>query len=160
MLAAFPSSWNNSLVRLDLKQVRDLPEFLTEAGRVAWPSLTTLVLVGEVEINNNMSDQQLCAMNEDICTALVRALTTLLPRTPMLTTVLIEMEGCVRMQDFGSFQIQMCLGKIAQDVRAIFGPPCSFVPCCYKFVPTPVRTPPPLIPTAVFYVVVNSMYPL
>lgn len=126
-------------MRLDLKQIKDLPGFLAEAGRVAWPNLKTLVLLGEVE-SHDMSDQQLRAINEVMCTTLVQGLAALMPNMPRLTTVFVEVVDFAWNWDYGSFRIQISLEKMAEDVEASFGPSCSFAPCCYSFVPTQVRT--------------------
>ncbi|KAG8158548.1 hypothetical protein KVR01_011670 [Diaporthe batatas] len=124
-LAAFPPSWHNTLVRLELKQIKELPGFLAEAGRMVWPNLKTLVLLGDLRV-----------INEVTCTTVVRGLIALMSKTPKLTTVLVEMVDFAWNWDYESFRIQMCLGEMAEGVEASSGPSCSFKPCSYSFVPT------------------------
>jgi hypothetical protein len=148
-LTAFPRSWSNSLVRLDLKRVNGLPRFLSEAGKVAWPNLKTLVLLGEVN-SKDKSDTELQAMNQKTCTALARGLSTMLPKTPNISTILIEMHDFSWNFDTGSFRFQFCLGDPVHGAKASYGPPCSFASCSYKFVPSHVRTFPLLLPPPLF----------
>lgn len=138
-IAAFPRSWYNSLVRLHLKRVTNLPLFLVEAGKIAWPNLKTLVLLGQVD-SRGKSDDEIEAMNQQTCTALVRGLITMLPNTPNITTVLIEIVDVAWNWYEGSYRLRFSLGNPDHDVQASFGPPCSFRSCSYQFVPSYVRT--------------------
>lgn len=126
-------------MRLDLKRVTNLPLFLVEAGKIAWPNLKTLVLLGGVD-SSDKSDEEVQAMNKHTCTALARGLITMLPNTPNITTVLIEMVDFSWNYLTGSYRFQLLLGNPVQDVQASSGPPCSFKSCSYEFVPSYVST--------------------
>lgn len=138
-IAAFPRDWHNTLVRLDLRGVNDLPLFLVEVGKIAWPNLKTLASLGTVE-SRDKTDVELEAMKKQTCTALVRGLITMLPNTPNITTILIEMVDFSWNVHKGSYRFQLRLGNPVHDVQVSYGPPCSFKSCSYQFVPSYVRT--------------------
>lgn len=81
-VAAFPPSWTNNLVQLDLKHMDDLPGFLLEAGRSTWPNLKVMHLLGVLDDRNKNSKEEIESTARETCTALVQGLISMLPSMP------------------------------------------------------------------------------
>lgn len=112
-LAAFPPSWTNNLVQLDLKHMIDLPRFLLEAGRSTWPNLKVMHLLGVLDNQNKSSKEEIEATGRETCTALVQGLISMLPSMPKITTVTIKMRGTVGW--WGAIQLGMKLGNPVRE---------------------------------------------
>ena len=127
-IASFPPCWYNGLEQLDLKNVSDLPRLFAEAGNIAWPNLKKMHLQGGVD-NQVKNEDEMRSSAKQSCTNLVQGLITMLPSTPNITTILIEMR-CISWSEHTSpFQLRMCLGNPAQ---------CAEAGCesrSYRFVP-------------------------
>lgn len=127
-IIAFPPCWHNSLVQLDLKNVDDIPGLLAGASRMTWPNLKKMSLRGEVD-DQVKAEDEIPAAAKQTCTALVQGLITMLPSTPAITTIQIDMREVLWSRYSVPFQLKMCLGNPAHGVEA------GCESCSYQFVP-------------------------
>lgn len=128
-VAAFPPSWVNNLQQLALRNVDDIPRFLTKAGQIAWPSLKVLSLHGVVDTQNKAEDE-IKAASRKTCTDLIQGLIVMLPSMPHITTVSISMHSTVNY--FGTIRLGMSLGTPFKNAGDYWIKSCS-----YRFVRSP-----------------------
>lgn len=95
---------------------------------MTWPNLKKMSLRGEVD-DQVKAEDEIPAAAKQTCTALVQGLITMLPSTPAITTIQIDMREVLWSRYSVPFQLKMCLGNPAHGVEA------GCESCSYQFVP-------------------------
>lgn len=139
-VSSFPPCWYDTLEELDLTDVDDLPRLFVETANIAWPSLKKMSLQGGVDAKIKTVDESRADAKQS-CTTLVQGLITMLPNTPRIKTILIEMRNLSWSEHSTPFRFKMCLGNPAYGLEAgCKSHSYRFVPNCDNGVAVAVGT--------------------